>query len=55
MALASDPAVRACLPRATIFRLVALDGFRREDDVDLGPLLPDYERICQAIATFLAR
>lgn len=53
--LASDPAVRACLPRAAIFRLVALDGFRSDDDIDIGPLLADHERICNTIAIFVSR
>jgi uncharacterized protein (TIGR02569 family) len=51
--LAPDSVVRACLPRAAVFRLVALDSFRREEGVDLGPLLPDYERICATIAGFV--
>lgn len=53
--LASDSDVQACLPRAAIFRLVALDCSRREDGVDISRHLPDYERICAAVAEHVGR
>ena len=50
-----DSVLRACLPRAGIFRLVALDGFRREDGVDIVVHLPRYEHICSVISETLRR
>lgn len=50
-----DSPLRACLPRAAIFRLVALDGYRREDGADIVPHLPAYERVCRVIEATLNR
>ena len=47
--------LRACPPRAAIFRLVALDGFRREDGADIVVHLPRYEHICSVISETLRR
>jgi uncharacterized protein (TIGR02569 family) len=53
--VAEDPAVLACLPRAAIFRLVALDGQRRELHADIEPHLPPYERTIAALRPLLER
>ena len=51
--VSADTVLRACLPRAAIFRLVALDGYRREDGADILRHLPAYEHVRHVIAETL--
>ena len=50
-----DSMLRACLPRAAIFRLVALDGCRREEGGDIDVQFPTYQHICSVVTETLTR
>jgi hypothetical protein len=50
----ADEGTAACLARAGIFRLVALDGLVRDLDQELGSLLPEYEALVDRLALALA-
>lgn len=50
----SDDETMACLARAGIFRLVALDGRVRDLGLDLAELLPEYQRLVDRLVTVLS-